>query len=535
MQRIFLIVLSTFLVMFAWADNERTIQYHWVYESGSSNTIIGVKVISKGSANGDIVIPEMMYDYPVVEIASGVFYEATDITSVVLPATITKIGARAFEGCRALTKVDFGESLQTIEEYAFSRCTKLQSITLPNTTKEIHANAFWSCNSLTTAHLGNSLTYIGDNAFQYCLGLKSISLPNTLSSVGDHFLCSCKSLETVVVPENLTAIGSYFLHGCENMKSVYLMGDKGRTLGEFPFVSQVQQGLRQINNCVFYVDSKDVYDTYYKNTANWKYADEANTEHISGDGNYQNDGNRYEWKQRPDGIRPYEAQWITVCYPTDIDVKTVFGDQALLAEMTSAEYKGTDASGEHLYHINFTLVTDNILQANVPYLLKVDPKNVGSAFIVEHVADAANKTDEELVTTVDISNQHRDPSASLTQLRMLGTYAENGRVLQPGEFLFYNNKGNMKFYKQLKNGKQRSVGTYRCYWQIIKDYDIVTNAKLGVLDTGTTGIKTEIHIHEPDHTDVFNLQGQMVSSKGMQDDKRPAGIYIMDGKKMIVR
>lgn len=535
MQRICLTVLSAFLVMFAWAANETTLGYGWVYESESSNTVIGVKVISKGYASGDIVIPETMYGYPVMEIASGVFYGATDITSVVLPPSITRIGERAFEGCTALTKVDFGKSLQVIGQYAFSGCRNLQSISLPNTTKEIHANAFWNCESLTTAHLGNSLTSIGDNAFQYCLGLKSISLPNTLSSVGDHFLCSCKSLETVVVPENLTAIGSYFLHGCESMKSVYLMGDKERTLGELPFVSQNQQHLRQITNCVFYVDNEDIYNTHYRSTSNWKYADESNNDYISGDGSYQNSGNRYEWKQRPDDIRPYEAQWITVCYPTDIDVKAVFGDQALLAEMTAAKYMGKDAAGEHLYHIDFTLVTDNVLKAHVPYLLKVDPKNEGSAFIVEHPADAMGKTDNELSTTIGISNQNEDLSASFTQLKMLGTYTENGRQLKPGEFLFYNNKGNMKFYKQIKDGKQRNVGTYRCYWQIIKDNEPVTNAKLGVLDMETTGIKAEVHIHKPEQTEVFNLRGQMVSPKGTQADNLPAGTYIMGGKKVIVR
>lgn len=535
MQKTFLTAILAFFAMFMQAENEESLNFDYVYAQGTYR-VIGVKVESIGGAYGKIVIPERMWDYPVIEIGEDAFQSSDNITSVVFPSTITKVGARAFKNCTNLTDVDFGHSLQIIEEDAFSGCLTLKSITLPNTTKEIHKQGFWSCPQLEYAHLGNSLTSIGDYAFQFCFSLKSISLPNTLTSVGDHFLCSCKGLETIVIPENLISIGDHFLHGCENMKKVYLMGDKERTLGAYPFISQYEQNLKQISNCVFYVESEEVYNKYYKNADNWKYADESNRELIVNiEEKYQNGGNRYEWNSRPDAIRPYEPQWITVCYPTDIDYKAVFGDQALLAEMTSAQYKGTDASGEHLYHIDFTLVDSELLKANTPYLLKVDPKNQGSAFIVDHPANLTTKPDSELSKTIDISNQSEDTSAAFTQIKMLGTYTQEGRNLQPGEFLFYNNKGDMRFYKQLKKGKQRTVGAYRCYWQIIKDNEVVPNAKLGVLDMETTGIKAEVHIHKGNHTEVFNLRGELVNPKWSKGDNLPAGTYIIDGKKVMIK
>lgn len=519
--------------LLSWADNEQTMTYDWAYDAGGS--VIGVKVTSGGSASGAVVIPETMWDRPVVEIAETAFYGNASLTSVKLPATVTKIGRSAFESCTSLTSVDFGQALQTIGERAFYNDQRLAAIVLPNTVTEIGAYAFWYCAGMETATLGNSVASIGDYAFQYCTGLKSITLPNTLTSVGDHFLCSCNRLTALVIPENLTTIGTYFLHGCENMRAVYLMGDKERTLGEYPFVSQDQQHMGQVTNCTFYVDNESVYENYYRNGTNWKYADAANTDYIGDDGHYQNGGNCYKWTPRPDDIRPYEAEWITACYPTDINARAVFGDNALVAEMTAAQYKGVDAAGDYLYHMDFTLVDSKMMKAHTPYLLKVDPKNIGSAYIVEHTEEEATKTDEDLSTTVDISNQSQDPSATLTSLRMLGTYTPNGRNLQPGEFLFSNNGGNLKFYKQLQNGRQRHMGAYRCYWQIIKDHAAVTNGKLGAFDSGTTGIRTEVSVHHPDKTEVFNLKGQLIRRGADNAAGLPPGIYIANGRKMIIK
>lgn len=470
-----------------WADNEETMYYDWAY--GSDGSVVGVKVTGAGSASGDVVVPETHWDWPVVEIG----------------------------------------------ENAFKSNSSIHSVTLPNSVVTIGASAFWSCSSLQAASLGNSLATIGDNAFQYCNSLQSITLPNTLTAVGDHFLCSCKSLTTLVIPENLTSIGSYFLHGCENIRTVCLLGSKQRTLGEYPFVSQRQQGLNQVTGCTFYVDNETVYETLYKNADNWKYADAANTDYIGDDGYYQNGGNSYQWTSRPDDIRPYEAQWITACYPTDVDARLAFGDNALVARMTDAQYKGQDSEGNYLYHLDFTLVDDKKMKAHHPYLLKVDPKNVGSAYIVQHSNDESMKTDEDLSVVTDISNQSADPSANRTSIKMLGTYASGGRNLQPGEFLFSNTGGNLKFYKQTAGGRQRHMGAYRCYWQIVKDDTPVSNAKLGNFDFEATGIRTEVYVHHPGGTEIFTLQGQPVWRHGDDVQGLPTGIYIVKGKKVIVK
>lgn len=520
--------------IFTWADNEEYMGFDFVYDSNGDR--IGVKVRDGSPATGSVItIPETHWGLPVIEIGENAFWARTDIQKVVLPTSIVKVGKSAFEGCGQLTTVDFGQSLVTVDERAFALCQNLSSVTLPNTTKEIGEKAFWNCTNLKKVILGNSLRSIGGYAFQYCKEMTSISLPNSLTSVGDHFLCACHKLTSLVIPENLTSIGEYFLHGCESMRTVYLMGDKQRTLGNYPFVTQDQERMDQVRNCVFYVESEHVYENFYKNADNWKYADANNSEPYGDDGHYQNGGNRYEWEKLPDDIIPYEVQWMTACYPTDVDAGAVFGDKALVAKMTKANYKGKNAKGEHLYHLEFDLVEDKKMLAHTPYLLKADAQNDGSAFIVEHTEEESMKVDEDLSHSVQISNQSEDPSASQTLLKMLGTYTPTGRNLEPGEFIFSNQDGILKFYKQANGGKQRHLRTYRCYWQIIKDNQKVTDGKLGMFESGTTGICAEVYVHHKDKVEIFNMRGQPVKSNDDSLDGFPAGMYIVNGKKVMVR
>lgn len=580
MKKLILMAILLVVSTVSKAEGEQRIQYEYIIEPTTQQA--GYRVYSGGGAYGAVRIPATYNGLPVLEIGTGAF-SSHDITSIVLPSSIITIADRAFENCADLVSidlgrdlktigeyafqyntalkaialpdgvqtigncaffdctqleiVDFGESLTTIGEYAFRSNTSLKAISLPNSMKSIEQYAFWNCLNLEQATLGNSLVSIGDYVFQHCKALKNISLPNSLESVGDHFLCDCKNIESLVIPQNLTSIGTYFLHGCEKIRKVVLLGDVPRTLGEYPFLSQTQEGNAQVTNCVFYVDNEDVYKRIYQNGDNWKYADQANRDVLSADGTYWNQGNSYNYVSRPSDVRIFEAQWVTACYPYAVDARAIYGDNALVAIMDKAQYVGQDATGDYVYHIDFKIVESQQMEAHTPYLLKADPKNTGSAFIVTHTEDEQHKTADELSISVDIDNQHEDHSAHLTQIKMLGTYAQAGYPLQPGEILFSNNKGAMKFYKQTSTGMQRNVPAYRCYWQIVKDNQPVANAKMGGWgdDTEVTGIKAELRINHGDHTEVYNLRGQLMGKGANTTINLPAGIYIVNGKKTQVK
>ena len=102
------------------------------------------------------------------------------ITSVVIPEGVTKIGAYAFFG---------GEHYAT--DYRF---IKLKSVTLPKSLVSVGAYAFSGCATLETMELPDALTSIGQNAFSGCSALKTLTIPKELGTIRDNAFTDCPSL-----------------------------------------------------------------------------------------------------------------------------------------------------------------------------------------------------------------------------------------------------------------------------------------------------------------------------------------------------
>ena len=135
------------------------------------------------------------------------FSGCDQITTVILPEGMIRIGAAAFSGCSALTSINIPSSVTTIDTSAFSNCGKLASIDLPNGVITIGASAFEGCDSLTSINIPSSVTTIGDSAFKECDSLTRINIPNGVTTIGDSAFEGCNSLTGVVVPSSVTYIG----------------------------------------------------------------------------------------------------------------------------------------------------------------------------------------------------------------------------------------------------------------------------------------------------------------------------------------
>ncbi len=67
-------------------------------------TITGVNT----AVGGELTIPAILDGYPVVAIGEGAFKDCVNVTSVVIPDSISTIGDNAFLGCAGLTNVKYG-------------------------------------------------------------------------------------------------------------------------------------------------------------------------------------------------------------------------------------------------------------------------------------------------------------------------------------------------------------------------------------------------------------------------------------------
>ena len=102
------------------------------------------------------------------------FYDAYDITAVVIRSGVTSIGDGAFLGCENLTSVAIPDSVTRIGDSAFSSCSSLSELTLPGNLQRIGDSAFSSCVNLTGLAIPGSVTHIGGWAFNSCTSLTEL-------------------------------------------------------------------------------------------------------------------------------------------------------------------------------------------------------------------------------------------------------------------------------------------------------------------------------------------------------------------------
>ena len=132
------------------------------------------------------------------------------------------IGNRAFSGCSRLTSLTLPASITRIGDDAFCCCSGLTSLTLPAGITEIGYGAFWGCSGLTSLNLPAGITEIGGGAFGFCSGLTSINLPAGITSIGEYAFYGCSGLTSVTLPAGITEIGECAFYGCSGLTSLTL-------------------------------------------------------------------------------------------------------------------------------------------------------------------------------------------------------------------------------------------------------------------------------------------------------------------------
>ena len=132
-----------------------------------------------------------------------------NITSAVVPQSVSVIGKRAFYYHSTLHSIVLPEGIDTIGDQAFGVCGGLSSIIIPSSVRCIGQYAFYSAFLPdATVTIANAPAYIGKAAFYYS-NMRHIDLGNSITRIGDDAFNSCSTLDTVIVPNTVNYIGSY--------------------------------------------------------------------------------------------------------------------------------------------------------------------------------------------------------------------------------------------------------------------------------------------------------------------------------------
>lgn len=265
---------------------------------------------------GDVEIPTSVtyedVEYTVASIKASAFLWCEDLTSVVIPNSVTTIGGSAFYKCTSLknvtigsgvtsigedafngdlrlmnvfisdleawcniefgnqasnpmsyaryfrlndeemTKLNIPESVEKIGGFAFIGCSHFTSVTIPNTVTSIGEYAFERCSGLTAVSIPGSVTTIGNFAFNECTNITSLTISSGVESIGTYAFGSCKGVTSLALPNSLKRIGDDAFAGCEGLTSI-TFGNGLYTIGSYAFLGCISLSSANIPEGVTYI------------------------------------------------------------------------------------------------------------------------------------------------------------------------------------------------------------------------------------------------------------------------------------------
>ncbi|UTC54535.1 leucine-rich repeat domain-containing protein [Treponema sp. OMZ 906] len=152
------------------------------------------------------------------EIPAYMLYDCYNITTIQLPADVEIIGRWAFENL-AISDIYLPNTVQKIEDYAFSRCRNLKIVTLPSSLKEIAGSVFSECNNIETLNLSDGIESIDSKAFENT-AIRTLTIPSSVKKIGESSFANCKNLETLTLSDGIEEIESYAFRGTAIKKLV---------------------------------------------------------------------------------------------------------------------------------------------------------------------------------------------------------------------------------------------------------------------------------------------------------------------------
>lgn len=199
--------------------------------------------------------------------------------------------------------------------------------------------------------------------------------------------------------------------------------------------------------------------------------------------------------------RTFKAGWNTYCMPFDYNVADL-GTDVKVQEFVSANDNG----------LNFAAISDGVLKANNPYLV----------FFPTATTIGTTKAPIFFATTI---NSYNPTSVTYGTYTFTGNYTANMNMSGKYGVADFNGVQKLRI-----GGASATLPAGCAYFTTANN----ANGMLIRLDGGnTTGILDVNTGVVVENTAVYNLQGVKVSNNGTAG--LPAGIYVMGGKKVIVK
>ena len=165
-------------------------------------------------ASGRVVVPREIDGKPVTAIGEHAFSGCGEITSLIIPDSISDIGYMAFAHCTNIVSLSIPSSVTNLSAVAFEGCSRLQSLSLYGPAL-VMANAVKSLPLLRNLEFGTGVREIRQGAVSECSNLITVTIPGDVERINAFAFGDCPSLASVAVHYLTNVEASSFPDGCE--------------------------------------------------------------------------------------------------------------------------------------------------------------------------------------------------------------------------------------------------------------------------------------------------------------------------------
>lgn len=545
------------------------------------NTTVTEIIIPNGDTAGTMTL------------SSQCFSQMTALKKIIVGSAVGSFGTQTFQGSTALESVEFVPGVTTIGEGAFQGCTGIKSIILPESVTSIGQLAFEYTN-IESIRLPNTLKTIGNCAFDQCHQLKSITIPASVKTIETGAFQHNWNLTDVYVLGTTTkcAADAFAPESTYSQLAAAAVADRtGTTVNRswfkytgtefsapavlhYPSAAKsyyVNKAYSAFSNYTLTDADGDVWPNpdnissvvdYFAHPA---YLSEGNTERSYGGAAGYNQSDYYGWNNFMLATSKVEQEvwpetrvtadrWYSMIFPfamTKAQIEGAFGAGTEVCEFSKvATASTTDANGNTVKTITLYFSTDvTATEAHHPYMIhpsvKTTAKDANGNLIGNTIAGvdktaalASEATANKVTVTVD-------------GYKFIGSYGVTTETYIP-KYDYYLGGGDgtyqLGFYRMMSDVTPRTWGYWTKYTAIVepptKDNASAKfmPASFGDMDDGTVtkidvvaGAQGGVAVRTAYADKVFNMQGQVVREGTTSLDGLDKGMYIVNGKKYVVK
>lgn len=474
-------------------------------------------------------------DTSISEIGQHCFLNCTSLTTVIFHYGTKKIGTQAFFGCNAITDLVLPEGLEEIAFGAFSK-SSITSIRLPSTLKYIRSTAFGLCPNLTSITIPKNVALIEGQAFQECYNLTDVYV------LGENTKCAEQAFQPVnahnysysgagngeevernAFTSNVPAMKAItVLHYPKNAYEKYINEDI-RTLGT-PANTRKWVQLKNGNRCATFDDGRYDHKTGdYAGWQNFMLTAEIRDEEI------------WEDETRVDD------KWYTMCLPFDItrdQLESAYGAFVEVVEFSGVEVKKV-SEGNKTITLKFKTQVQNTV-AHRPYMIHPGIHK-GTETGVKCVITGIKRLPE---TQEALDAQKVSFTADNVTYTFIGNY-DNAKKLQPHSYYYYSGTDTTQYKNGFYKWGAAEGGKWTPYTACVlldKDNGAKSKAETEyfenedeIVTDGIYNMTAGEYRNNKNNNVIYNVYGHAVGNDINDTEKLPKGVYIVNGKKFIVK